>query len=729
MVRKTILTNKPGPELRIRLRSDLNRWLQKCGRSPYYLIEDPISDRYFRLGMREWKLASLLDGDTTLAEALAKLRQEQTEPCLSDAEAVAFCRWLVSVQLATVQSQSSSGSPVPVARGPGKVSKAAVLTNPFFIRIPLLNPDPYLKALLPWLDWTLGRFFFVAWLVLCTTGAYQVFSQWDRFMDAASAVLAPQNWIYLLVAWVLLKVVHETFHGLVCKKFGGTVPSGGIVLILFSPVAFVDVTSSWRFSSKWQRIFTAAAGMYVEFAIASAAAILWSQTAAGVVNNICHSVVLMASVTTLLFNANPLMRFDGYYIFTDLVEIQNLYPSGRQYMRYFFRRYFLGVGSTLPTWPRGKRTLIMVYAWASCFWRLMVCVSMAAVAATLFHGAGLVLTALAVVIWFALPVVRFVRYLFVGDGGELPQRWRFVLVSGCCAGAAVGLMCLPWPGGVGAPGVVEYKPLEVIRTSGAGFVREIRVRPGEKVQAGQILAVLVNEETQRELEDLQLAIEQSLIKGRVLHRGEDMAQYQVEIENRLALVMRQKQLQQQVSEMQAQAPRAGRVIGRELDALIGQYLQPGTSLMAIGEERSKEIRLSIPEDYVETFMGSVGTYPHLRVRGRSEAIRRGRLVKIEPKASVKLVYPALAAPAGGPLAVRAVAQSGHEHQPAESAFEFVSPRFTGIVDLPSDMANALRAGELVQARLFDGENTIGRRVYQIVGRWLEKKLKRGNPAS
>ena len=111
-----------------------------------------------------------------------------------------------------------------------------------------------------------------------------------------------------------MKAIHEFYHGLICKRHGGQVPVCGIALILFSPVAFVDVTSSWKFRSKWQRIYTAAGGMYAELFVASLTALLWANSDDGLLSQICHNVIVMASVSTLLFNGNFLMRFDGYYI-------------------------------------------------------------------------------------------------------------------------------------------------------------------------------------------------------------------------------------------------------------------------------------------------------------------------------------------------------------------------------------------------------------------------------
>ena len=153
----------------------------------------------------------------------------------------------------------------------------------------------------------------------------------------------------------------------------GTVRETGIMFILFAPLAYVDVTSSWRFRSQWHRIHVAAAGMYVELAIAGIAAIVWSNTEGGWLSSMCFNTIVMASITTVMFNANPLMKFDGYYILSDALGMPNLYVNGQQYVSYWARRYLLGVPGMLPAWSRGHGIIIRIYGWTSLAWRIMTC--------------------------------------------------------------------------------------------------------------------------------------------------------------------------------------------------------------------------------------------------------------------------------------------------------------------------------------------------------------------
>jgi biotin carboxyl carrier protein len=269
--------------------------------------------------------------------------------------------------------------------------------------------------------------------------------------------------------------------------------------------------------------------------------------------------------------------------------------------------------------------------------------------------------------------------------------------------------------------VVDYAPFETVHTPGPGFVRDICVSPGEFVEKGQVLVLLQHEETDCELADVRIAIQQSLVRGRVLHRDEETAQYQFEAEIRQALQKQELQLQQQVEKLTVRAPIAGRVIGPELDAMEGQYFETGSPLLALGSEYGKEIQLSIPEHGLKEFTRQLGTAPVVRVNGYQAAIRSGRLSKIDPRGSVALIHPALAASAGGTLAIRRRLEPDRTSKDNAAPIELLAPRFTGIIELPREHARQLYAGQLATVRLAQSNRTVGAYLYRILIRWLRSK--------
>ena len=184
-------------------------------------------------------------------------------------------------------------------------------------------------------------------------GLFTALANWSELFGGYQ-VFASGNWIWLLVSWVLLKFVHEFAHGIVCKYFGGQVRETGLIFILFAPLAFVDVTSSWRFANRWKRIAVASAGIFVELLIASACVFALLYTQSAVVKDILTNTILMAGLTTLLFNANPLMRFDGYFVLADLLKIPNLYENGSRAFRQEMGWLFICLLYTSPS-PRDRQ--------------------------------------------------------------------------------------------------------------------------------------------------------------------------------------------------------------------------------------------------------------------------------------------------------------------------------------------------------------------------------------
>jgi putative peptide zinc metalloprotease protein len=689
-----------------------------------YQIEDPLSGKFYRLGLVEYTFVSLLDGKTTVAEALRRTVTVHADTPFSEADAASLSKWLIETGLASTSESLATARLARSARDKHE-QRLWKRFNPVVFRWALLQPDALLEALLPLFGWLYTRVGLVLAGLLFAAAAFQLTSQHERLFDSSRGILAADNWFWLACTWLLLKVWHELGHALACKRFGGAVREFGVMFVLAAPIAYVDVTSSWRFRSKWQRIFTAAAGMYHELLVAAVAALVWSNTHDGVVAHVCYGIMLMASVTTVLVNANPLMRFDGYYILSDWLEIPNLQPQGRAFLQYIARRWLLGVSAARPAWSSRRAVWIRGYAVAALAWRIFVCATLLVVTSVLFHGAGLLLSLAAGAIWIGLPVFRFVRYLLYGTAVEQPNRLRFALLAGSAALAVSLVLAAPWPGAERAHGVVEYAPLTVVRADSAGFYRELRIRDGQRVERGDLLAVLDNPELDNELADLELKLAQAQIKSRRLERDGRLAEYQAELEAIHALEKQREEKQAQVRGLQVRAPVSGVVVSRGLDALAGSYVRQGDPILAIGNERGKELQISVAQDEIDRFAAAVGQ--PLRMRFTGEGTTTAVLARLSPKASTRCPHLALCAPSGGPLAVRSVKQAAPSGEFADRTdnaerFELVEPSFEGSVALTAAQAQRYRAGRLAVVSLGSGDS-VAFHLYRITSNWVRDLLR------
>ena len=350
--------------------------------------------------------------------------------------------------------------------------------------------------------WIFSPLMTAAGLLLICGGVVVIATHGDRFIASSHLIFSPHNWLSMALVWVGLKIFHELAHALVCKRYGGEVREAGLIFILFAPAAFVDVTSSWRFPSKWQRIHVAAAGMYVELVLAALAAMVWSQAESVVLRHALFNTIVMASLSTLVFNANPLMRFDGYYILGDLLEIPNLATEGSRFVRQLAARVFYGRVPPARELLGVRGWVVRLYGLAAWLWRLVVCISLLAAASILFKGAGLVLGVAGAVCWFGKPVVRSGCAICIAAiTNRLCCRCEPAVVAAvlrrrslCDAGvdAVAG-------NGHGTGRRRVHRSVDRSQRAPPGFVDKIHVRDGQHVEAGDLLLELRNDTLQAEL--------------------------------------------------------------------------------------------------------------------------------------------------------------------------------------------------------------------------------------
>ncbi|MCA9079348.1 MAG: biotin/lipoyl-binding protein [Planctomycetaceae bacterium] len=677
-----------------------------------YQLESKQQGRFFSIGYAEYLFCSLLDGRTTLAEAATLAARALGADAFNEREAVSISSWLIDNGLATPMQRAG------LQRTTQAMPRSRWSLNPFWMKFPLLNPDKLVQTLVPILGGLFSFPVFCLALLLFGWSGILLVGRWEEFAAASSLLFVPQNWLWMGLIWIALKLVHEFAHAISCRRYGGQVREMGLVFILFAPIAYVDVTSSWAFPSRWRRMAVAAAGMYIELIVAAIAIILWCSSDNPVLRFVLYQTIVMAGVTTVLFNANPLMRFDGYYILSDLLGIPNLYTQGSKASAQWLGRLVWGHGSPSKEVRGWEARLLVIYGLLSGCWRVLVTISLTIAAAVLFAGAGLVLAGIGVVM-FAVPLLR---QLF----GVLNREWRehpLALVRGLVVLGSVATMVglivfyLPCPGTNHAPGIIEYQDLQVIRPETPGFVARMLVREGDEVTAGEILAELRNEELDNEVADLKLAIAQSQSRHRKLTRGGEISAAQVEARNQRTLQERLDDRLTRQAGLKVIAKESGRIVGHRLGELVGTYLDEGAELLAIGREQSKEIQVSIPQAALEVAEASLGTERTVRVPG--VGLIQGEVERLVPRASVKTPHAALLVPYGGDLAVMIDRQKSDNE---EISYLLTEPRFLMTIPLSETDSRRVHAGQRAALQLGFGSRSIAQVTYAGIQRWLREKF-------
>lgn len=682
-----------------RLRADLRVAVDSDGG---FIIEDPTRTQFFRVGKAEYRILSYLDGRTNLATAAQKAAQSAPDTAVSAERLPALAQWLAASNL--LEGPGSPGRPS---------AEPAAPANPCYFRVPLTAGGPALARLTAWCGWIFswpaaGLVLVLSWMAL-----FAVVSHWTAFSASLGRVFYPDQHLVLAICWLALKVMHELGHGIACKRFGGEVREFGLAMVYFMPVPYTDVTASWR-CSRWERIVIASAGIYVEWIVALGAIAVWTWSTNPAIRNVCVYLVSLATLTTIVFNANPLCRLDGYYVLSDLLGRPNLSAQGQRLAMAWLSWLF--TGQPLPQRDLSRRDYLLTgcYGLAAKTWQTLSLVTMAVVVLLVYEGFGLLMLLSIVAAWKLQTSKR--SPLASPQPGATWLRGSSLLRLGVLAAALFALgHFAPWPGGVSVPGTVENVDRQVVRAPCAGEIIEILVTSGQQVAAGQEIALMRNDELALELAELEFAYAQGEVKLRSQRIKKQLVDFQVEERRQQALAERIADHRQKLTDLTVKAPSAGRVVARRLIDLPGSFIAEGAEICSIATD-DLEFRILVGQRDVPAYATQLGQPVAIVLPHQTSP---GILKALEPQASSSLGELNLGATSGGPLAVTAAEpQSGSEEGGA--AWKLTEPRVTGRVQLPPASENSLRVGQRGVARIHPANYTVGSRLSALAGNWFQK---------
>jgi putative peptide zinc metalloprotease protein len=725
---------------RPKLRQDLQFHFQMVDGKPAYILEDRANRGYHQLGVPEYRFLRSLSGTQPAAKLLAEC--STGGDALSETEVESLLRWAIDHHL--LQSSQSDQADRRLAHTEDQVPQkpAGKLMQFFFFKLPLGSPDGFIRPFVALLGWTLSPLAVFCSFVVFGYGIYLAVSNFTLLTEASTRAFLPQNWLWLLATTIVLKGIHELWHGIATQKYGGVVPEWGLQVVAWiSPLTYVDATSSWSFPSRWQRIAVASAGMYIELLIAVAALQLWTMSDAGLMKELEFNVLVSASLVTVVFNANPLMRFDGYYILSDLLDLRNLAQRGQMAFIWLNRRLFFGVKNPpIPATLRKHFFVLLSYGAASWFWRILTSIGLLVLAANLFHGMGLVALVISG-LFFTASVLHssFLAFTSKENTGKIPWRtaaWRIGLASLLVVAALVWIPINP-----SAPGlaVVEYSDKSVHRAETPGFVSAIHCADGEEVTRGQLLISLTNKDEESRLALLQSQLAVSVAKARSHYLKGALTEWQTEQQKLEGLEEKVAHQQKRVQALEIRAALTGKVNAPDLRHLPGSYFNTGAALLTVLPAEAPQVLISMRQEDFQRIAEELATDPRpfrIRLAGRP-AEYTAQLKQVQSKATLAIANPVLASPSGGPLPVRGISQRETAMQQQGLArsvgkfesltyfetirpeaqrenMELLQPRFNLYATVPS--ASGLREGEWGYCS-YEGRTT------EALGKWIFLKAR------
>ena len=649
----------------------------------WYVLQDPAGNHYYRLNEAAYHFVAMLDGRRTVSQVWQICMEKFGDAAPTQGEVITLLGRLHSSNL--LYGNFAPDAEALFRRHRKRIWREVrgFLANLFFVRIPLWDPDRFLDR---WVG-VFGRLFtwygFLMWLGIFAAGLWAVGGHTAELTRQALGVLNPDNLPLLYAALVMVKILHEMGHAFACKHFGrragtgGEVHQMGVTFLVLTPLPFVEASSAWALRNKRHRIVIGASGMLVELAIASIAAITWIHTAEGTtLHAIAYNMMFIAGVSSLVFNGNPLLRYDAYYILLDLIEIPNLESRSKMYLAYLVKRHLWGTSKAHdPSHTRGEKRWLVFYGIASIVCRAVVFAAIILFLGDRFFLIGVLFAAVTLTGWVLLPLTNLIRYLATSH--ELERlRKRAVFTSAMAAASlliVVGLV--RFPDRCRIEGLVEPCDYAVVHMKTAGFVRAYLDSGVITDPEGLPLIEAVNPELEAHRDRLQAELRRLRV-NRKFAQTKEAARAQFMEEKVAALTEQIERAERDLRALVLKAPAKGIWVAPDIDGIINKYLRRGQRIGVIANLDALRIRAVAGQIVAARLIKEAKPSVDIRVKGRPDIELTGRIETIIPAGQQRLPSAALGYAAGGKTQIDLEDPSGR--QTSEPFFEIlVAPHLSG----------------------------------------------------
>lgn len=567
----------------------------------WYVIDDTVAGKVHRFTPAAYLFIGRLDGSRTVDQAWKEAAEALGEDAPTQGDALRVLGQLHGADLLDGERPPDVSE---LVERYGKQSRQLAKSNllgPTSLRIPLFDPDRLLGALAfiarPFVGW-FGLLLVAAFVM---PAAFLAGTHWAELTENISdRVLSYDNMLLMALVYPLMKTVHELGHGLVAKAYGATVREFGIMLLVFFPVPYVDATSASALPSKYQRAAVSAAGVIAELVLAAAAMYAWLVLEPGIERTIAFNIMAIGGVSSLLVNGNPLLRFDGYFVFSDLAEVPNLSSRASKFYSHLTEKYAFGVEKPNPyeatNW---ERAIFLVYAPLAFVYRVLVTVSICLFIATGYFIVGVILALWSLIQTFVWPAGKGLWYVFVGASMRRNRRRAMLVTSGAIAGVLALLFIVPVPHMALTQGIVWLPDESNIRTQTDGFVSAVLVTEGADVVPGALLAELDLPAINASYEGQVWRVREAELKLADARTDSPAAALVVEEElaEAVARLTREEEI---LRGLKIRSATAGHFIAAgPLHDFPGRYLKKGDLIGYVVPERATILRVVVPQEQID----------------------------------------------------------------------------------------------------------------------------------
>jgi putative peptide zinc metalloprotease protein len=686
-------------KVRLRIRQDLAIAPQKYEGRTYYVVKDPVSLRYYRFKEQEHFLIRLMDGKHTLDDAQKSFEKRFRPDRLTLEDLESFGQQLLNAGLAQNESPQAGKQLFDRRKKRRRSQLVQALTNILYIKIPVYDPDKLLNQMLRYTRWIFTTWFLLATLALMGAAVWLVLTHFETVRDRLPYFQEFFTFKRLMFMWLALgivKVIHEFGHGLSCKAFGGEVHEMGLLFLCLSPCLYCNVSDAWTLPNKWKRIIISGAGIYVELIIAAISTFIWwNSPNQQFLNNLTLSLMVVCSVSTVFFNANPLMRYDGYYVLADWLEIPNLRERSNRYMSRLVMDHCLGIEvQPEPYMERWRRVLFVTYAVGSYIYRWVVTFVILRFMYFFLKPYGLqiiseLLTMLAAGSMVGWPLYRLGKNIH--KRGRLPDMKPVrVTISASVVLTIIALfffLPLPMFSKIKETGLVQIQPNDIVpvHVELSGVLEKIKVQEGQEVKKGEILALFRNPEM--ELEEETYHAKYLIAQKKVeYYTGQskdapDLQKYLKVAEGERDVYKKQWEYYRThpFKRMELKAPRAGTVMGLPEVEKVNRYWEAEKQEPFCKIAKLNKIRIQVPVSTTDIDLiradlkklkqeGKAGVGVTVRIAGRGNHTWEGVIERV-PDEEARQIPPQLSDRAGGPVTLkRGIPPDQPQYQPLKQVY-------------------------------------------------------------
>lgn len=633
--------------LRPRLRPDAPIHRHVFRGQLWYVVQDPGAGRFHRFTPAAYTLVGLMDGRHTMQEIWETAGRSLGDELPAQEEVIQLLSQLHQGDLLLtdvppdVVEIAERGA---VLQRRGRLSR---IMNPLALRIPLWDPDRFLKATLPVVGPLYSWAGLVVWLIVVGWAVMLAGIHWSELTgNITDRVMAAGNLLVLVLTYPFVKAIHELSHGYATRKWEGEVHEMGIMFLVLVPIPYVDATAASAFRERGRRVLVGAAGMLAEVFLAALAMLVWVQAEPGLVRSIAFNVMLIAGVSTVLFNGNPLLRYDGYYILADALEIPNLATRATRYIGYLVQRYLFRVRHVVsPATARGEPFWFVTFGVLSFCYRLFVWSVIVIVVATKFFFVGVLLAVWGALLMFVRPLARNMSFLVTSPvlAGQRGRAMTITLVV--LAAVLLVLFAVPVPRSTVVDGVVWLPERSVVNARTSGFVARVEATPSGDVAAGAPLLTLEDPLLEAQVRGLEAEVAQLELAYAAL-RTSDVVQAEVtrqELDFARAGLTRARE---EMAGLNILSPVAGRFILPRAEDMPGRFVEKGEVVGYVVEPRATFLRVVLNQDEIDPVRSSTRAVT-VRLAGRMGRIYPVESVREVPAASHSLPSRVLSTEGGG----------------------------------------------------------------------------------